>query len=61
MKIYIAAPLFAEGDREWQLKPVNYNFSHMFTFVKGRAQMLNMPRRRGVPGTDLNPLIWCIR
>lgn len=36
MKIYIAAPLFAEGDREWQLKPVNYNFSHMFTFVKGR-------------------------
>ena len=40
--------LFAEGDREWQLKPVNYNFSHMFTFVKGRAQMLNMPQTLAV-------------
>ena len=36
--------LFTEYDRPWQLKPMNSNFSHMFTFVKGRAQMLNMPQ-----------------
>ena len=34
--------LFAEEDREWELKPINYDFGHMFTFVKGRAQMLGM-------------------
>ena len=34
--------LFAEEDREWELKPVNYDFGHMFTFVKGRAQMLGL-------------------
>ena len=31
-------------ENRWELKPVNYDFSHMFTFVKGRAQMLNMPQ-----------------
>ena len=31
--------LFTEAEKDWELKPVNYNFSHMFTFVKGRAQM----------------------
>ena len=36
--------LFAEEENRWELKPVNYDFSHMFTFVKGRAQMLNMPQ-----------------
>ena len=34
--------LFAEEDREWELKPINYDFGHMFTFVKGRAQMLGL-------------------
>ena len=34
--------LFAEEDREWDLKPINYDFGHMFTFVKGRAQMLEL-------------------
>ena len=34
--------LFAEEDRVWELKPVNYDFNHMYTFVKGRAQMLNL-------------------
>ena len=34
--------LFAEEDRAWELKPINYDFGHMFTFVKGRAQMLNL-------------------
>ena len=32
--------LFAEGENSWELKSINYDFSHMFTFVKGRAQML---------------------
>ncbi len=32
--------LFTESDKNWKLKPVNYDVSHMFTFVKGRAQML---------------------
>ncbi len=36
--------LFAEEGIRWNLKPINYDFSHMFTFVKGRAQMLNMPQ-----------------
>ncbi len=36
--------LFAEAERDWELKPVNFEASHMFTFVKGRAQMLNMPQ-----------------
>ena len=34
--------LFAEEDRTWELKPVNYDFGHMYTFVKGRAQMLGL-------------------
>ena len=34
--------LFAEEGRDWELKPVNYDFGHMFTFVKGRAQMLGL-------------------
>ena len=36
--------LFAEKDPEWELKPVNFDADHMFTFVKGRAQMLNFPQ-----------------
>ena len=40
--------LFAEEDRAWELKPVNYDFNHMFTFVKGRAQMLNLPQTLAV-------------
>ena len=34
--------LFAEEEHRWELKPVNYDPSHMFSFVKGRAQMLNL-------------------
>ena len=40
--------LFAEEEKSWELKPINYDFSHMFTFVKGRAQMLNMPQALAV-------------
>ncbi len=40
--------LFTEEEKSWELKPVNYNFSHMFTFVKGRAQLLNMPQSLAV-------------
>ena len=36
--------LFAEKDPEWELKPVNFDADHMFTFVKGRAQMLKLPQ-----------------
>ena len=36
--------LFSEEENRWELKPVNDDFSHMFTFVKGRAQLLNMPQ-----------------
>ena len=40
--------LFAEEEKSWELKPVNYDFSHMFTFVKGRAQMMGMPQTLAV-------------
>ena len=40
--------LFAEYDRNWELKPVNYSFDHMYTFVKGRAQMMKMPQTLAV-------------
>lgn len=40
--------LFAEEEKVWDLKPVNYNFSNMFTFVKGRAQVLGMPQTLAV-------------
>ncbi len=32
--------LLADEKRDWELKPVNFDSDHMFTFVKGRAQML---------------------
>lgn len=40
--------LFAEEEKQWELKPINFNPSHMFTFVKGRAQMLVMPQTLAV-------------
>lgn len=40
--------LFAERDPGWELKPVNYDCSHMFTFVKGRAQLLGLPQTLAV-------------
>ena len=40
--------LFAEEEKTWELKPVNYDFDHMFTFVKGRAQMMGMPQTLAV-------------
>jgi GTP pyrophosphokinase len=40
--------LFAEEGRTWELKPVNYDFGHMFTFVKGRAQMLGLKQTLAV-------------
>ena len=36
--------LFSEEERNWELKPVNDDFQRMFTFVKGRAQVLVMPQ-----------------
>ncbi len=40
--------LFAEQEKDWELKPVNFDVSHMFTFVKGRAQMLALPQTLAV-------------
>ena len=34
--------LFAEEEKDWEMKPVNFDAGHMFTFVKGRAQMLRL-------------------
>lgn len=34
--------LFADADPGWELKPVNYDPEHMYTFVKGRAQTLGL-------------------
>ena len=42
--------LFAEKDPEWEMKPVNFDADHMFTFVKGRAQMLKLPQTLEVLG-----------
>ena len=40
--------LFAEREKAWTLKAVNYDVSHMFTFVKGRAQMLGLTQTLAV-------------
>ncbi len=40
--------LFAEQEPGWELKPVNYDADHMFTFVKGRAQMLKLEQTLAV-------------
>ena len=40
--------LFADAEKAWELKPVNYDVSHMFTFVKGRAQMLGFSQTLAV-------------
>ena len=40
--------LFTEAEKDWELKPVNNDFGHMFTFVKGRAQMLKLPQTLAV-------------
>ncbi len=40
--------LFAEELPRWELKPVNFNYSHMFSFVKGRAQMLGFTQTLAV-------------
>ena len=42
--------LFAEEEHPWELKPVNFDADHMFTFVKGRAQLLDMPQTLEVLG-----------
>lgn len=34
--------LFVDEEKGWELKPVNYDPDHMYTFVKGRAQMYRM-------------------
>lgn len=36
--------LFAEEKHNWELKTVNCEADHMFTFVKGRAQMLGLKK-----------------
>ena len=40
--------LFADETHAWELKPINYDCSHMFTFVKGRAQMLGFTQTLAV-------------
>lgn len=40
--------LLAEENRDWELNPINYDSSHMFTFVKGRAQMLSLTQTLAV-------------
>lgn len=40
--------LFAEKTYSWELKPVNSDYSHMYTFVKGRAQLLGLPQTLAV-------------
>ena len=40
--------LLDDENRGWELKPINYDFSHMFTFVKGRAQMLGFTQTLAV-------------
>ncbi len=40
--------LFTEGAKDWTLGPVNPGAGHMFTFVKGRAQMLGLPQTLAV-------------
>ena len=40
--------LFDEEEHPWILKPINYDAGHMFTFVKGRAQLLAMPQTLAV-------------
>ena len=36
--------LFVDEEKDWVLKPVNFDPDHMYTFVKGRAQMYRMPQ-----------------
>lgn len=40
--------LFLDEEKDWELKEVNFDCERMFTFVKGRAQMLNMPQTLAV-------------
>lgn len=40
--------LFSEEARDWKLGPVNYDADHMYTFVKGRAQMLGLKQTLAV-------------
>ncbi len=42
--------LFAEKTYSWELKPVNSDYSHMYTFVKGRGQLLGLPQTLAVLG-----------
>ena len=42
--------LFAEKVRRWEPGPVNFDPDHMFTFVKGRAQMLGLKQTLRVLG-----------
>ena len=35
-------------DRDWEMKPVNYDADRMFTFVKGRAQLYCLPQTLAV-------------
>ncbi len=40
--------LLSEEEKNWELKPINYDVSHMYTFVKGRAQMLGLSQTLAV-------------
>ena len=37
-----------ESEKNWELKPVNFDVSRMFTFVKGRAQTMHLPQTLAV-------------
>ncbi len=40
--------LFVDEEKNWELGRINYDPGHMYTFVKGRAQMYRMPLTLGV-------------
>ena len=40
--------LLADGSPDWDLKPINNDYSHMFAFVKGRAQTLGLTQTLAV-------------
>lgn len=50
LDISLDALFSGEEERPWKLRPVNNDPDRMFTFVKGRAQMLNLPQTLAVLG-----------
>ena len=50
LDISLDALFSGEEERPWRLRPVNDDPDRMFTFVKGRAQMLKLPQTLAVLG-----------